>query len=198
MPLRILLALACLCVARVAAGQPPDAIEKLVVRLEQALSTQDRAALLALTVKDTDASSVDEFSDSVGADPTRVVVKERDRLPAENGRQEVLLEVFVEKGIEGRLTTWRMMLRPPATKSDPNDWRIGMESVSNVSGLLIALNTTKQYDVRNLALTGTDHARHGYGNGVRCRNPRRSDGDRADGPRTHAPGSARRSRAHAD
>jgi hypothetical protein len=149
-------------VARIAAGQPtptpPDAVERLVVRLEQALSTQDRAALLALSVKDTDASSVDEFAESIGSEPTRVVVKERDRLPGENGRQEVLLEVFVEKGIEGRLATWRMTLRPPASKTDVNDWRIErMESLSNVFGLYrMSLNATKQYDIRNLVLTGTD------------------------------------------
>src|SRR5262245_844927 len=160
MAMRVLLALAYLSLAQVATAQPPptppDAIEKLVARLEQALAGGDRAGLLALTVKDTDASTVDEFAEAAGNNPTRVVVKERDRLALENGRQEVLLEVFVESGIEAKLATWRMLLRPPLDKK--GDWKIErLESVSNVSGLYkLALDTKREFDVRNLVLTGPD------------------------------------------
>jgi hypothetical protein len=162
MSLRVLLSLACLSIAQVAAAQPPpsppDAIEKLVARLEQALAGGDRAALLALTVKDTDASTVDEFAEAAGENPTRVVVKERDRLALENGKQQVLLEVFVERGIEGRLATWRMDLRPPVAGVAKDEWRIErLELISNVSGLYrLSLNTSRQFDVRNLVLSGTD------------------------------------------
>jgi hypothetical protein len=165
MALRVLLALACLSLApglsseaRAQLPSPPDAIERLVARLEQALAGGDRAALLALTVKDTDASSVDEFADAAGANPTRVVIKERDRLTLDDSRRQLLIEVFVERGIEAKLATWRVDVRPPAAKADPNDWRIErMEAVSNVGGLFrLALNATRQFDVRNLAVTGTD------------------------------------------
>ena len=159
---RLHLTLVCLLAAQSAAGQPqptpPDAIEKLVARVEQALAGGDRDALLALTVRDTDAASVDEFAESAGTNPTRVVVKERDRLPLDGGRQQVLLEVFVERGIEGRLATWKMDVRPPAVKADAGEWRIErLEPFSNISGLYrLSLNTTKQFEVRNLALTGVD------------------------------------------
>src|SRR4030095_5406813 len=127
MRLRLFAVLACLAVAQVAAGpptpKPPDAIERLVARLEQALAGGDRAALMSLTARDTDAASFDEFVSPAGKNPTRVAVKERDRLPLDNGKLEVLLEVFVERGLEGRLATWRMDLRPPVGKTDP-DWRI--------------------------------------------------------------------------
>jgi len=162
MALRVLLlALACLSFAQAAAGQPPtppDAIEKLVARLEQALAGGDRGALLALTVRDTDASTLDEFADAAGENPTRVVIKERDRLALEGNRQQLLIEVFVERGIEAKLATWRVDLRPPAAKTNPNDWRIErVEPVSNVSGLYrLALNATRQFDVRNLVVAGTD------------------------------------------
>ena len=158
---RVLLSLACLSFALSAAAQPPsppDAIEKLVVRLEQAMSAGDRAALLSLAVKDTDASTLDEFSAAAGEKPTRVVIKERDRQTLEGGKQQLLVEVFVERGIEGSLATWRMDLRPPAAKANPDDWLIErLEAVSNVAGLFrLTLNTTRQFDVRNLVLVGTD------------------------------------------
>ena len=160
MSLRLALALACLLIAAAAGAQPspPDAIEKLIARLEQALASGDRNALLALTVKDTDASTVDEFAEAAGDKPTRVVIKERDRMTLEDKRLQLLIEVFVERGIEGKLATWRVDLRPPAARGDPNDWRIeAMEAVSNVAGLYrLALNATRQYDVRNLVVTGTD------------------------------------------
>jgi Peptidase family M1 domain len=161
MALRLLLALACLSIAHAAGGQPPsppDAIEKLVVRLEQALAGGDRAALLALTVRDTDASTLDDFAAAAGENPTRVVIKERDRLALEGNRQQLLIEVFVERGIEAKLATWRVDLRPPPAKADPNDWRIErVEPVSNVAGLYrLALTATRQFDVRNLVVTGTD------------------------------------------
>jgi hypothetical protein len=162
MALRVFVVLACLCLARVSSGQPPptppDAIEKLVARLEQALAAEDRAGLLSLTIKDTDASSLDDFMAAAGERPTRVVVKERDRLPLEGGRQEVLLEVFVEHGVEAQLATWRMMLRPPLDKTAKSEWKIErLEPVSNVSGLFrLALDTKRQFDVKNLVLKGTD------------------------------------------
>jgi hypothetical protein len=157
----VLVALACLVMAHGAAAQtptPPDAIEKLVVRLEQALAGGDRAALIGLAIKDTDASTLDEFAAAAGEKPTRVVIKERDRQTVEGNKRQVLLEVFVERGIEGALSTWRLDLRPPAAKDDPDAWRIErIEPVSNVSGLYrLALNTARQFDVRNLTLSGTD------------------------------------------
>jgi hypothetical protein len=159
---RVFALLACLAVASSARGQtaapkPPDAIERLVARLEQALAGGDRAALLSLTARDTDAASVDEFVSAAGTNASRVVVKERDRLPLDNGKQQILLEVFVERGMEGSLATWRMDLRPPVGRTDP-EWRIeGLELVSNLSGLYrLSLNTSRQFDIRNLVLVGTD------------------------------------------
>jgi hypothetical protein len=156
---RLVLALACMFVAHGAAAQtPPDAIEKLVARLEQALAAGDRPALIGLAVKDTDASTLDEFSAAAGEKPTRVVIKERDRQTLQGNKRQLLIEVFVERGIEGRLATWRVDLRPPAPKENPDEWRIErLEPLSNVAGLYrLALNATRQFDVRNLVLTGTD------------------------------------------
>ncbi len=158
---RLLLALACLLLVRPASAQPPsppDEIEKLIVRLEQALGAADRSALLGLAVRDTDASSLDEFASAAGTKPTRVVIKERDRQTIEGGKRRLLIETFIEHGIEAALSTWELDLRPPGPKANADDWRIErIEPVSTVSGLYrLMLNTTRQFDVRNLVLSGTD------------------------------------------
>ena len=161
MALRLLVALACLSFATAVQAQqptPPDAIEKLIARLEQALANADHPALLALAVKDADATSLDDFAAATSAKPTRVVIKERDRMPFDGKRQQILIEVFVERGIEEQLSTWRVELRPPSSKADGADWHIErMEPISTVAGLYrLGLNTAKQYDVRNLVVEGTD------------------------------------------
>ena len=180
---------------------PPDAIEKLVARLEQALAGGDRAALLALTVKDTDASTVDDFAEAAGANPTRVVIKERDRLTLEGNRRQLLIEVFVERGIEAKLATWRVDLRPPAAKADPNDWRIErMEAGLERRGPLPA-RAERHASVRRPQPRRHRHRRDhrdGRRHRVRRRDSRRPDGDRAARTRTHAVCAARSGRAHAD
>ena len=65
MALWLLAALGFVFVATAAGAQtptPPDAIETLVARLEQSLSTGDRGAMRQLAVKDTDASTLDDFA----------------------------------------------------------------------------------------------------------------------------------------
>jgi hypothetical protein len=161
---RLCLALACVLLAQAASAQTTvqapaaDAFDKLIARLEQALLNSERAALVGLVARDTDASTLDEFVGAGVTKPTRAVIKERDRQTLEGGSQQLLLEVFVERGQEGTLSTWRVELRPPAPKADPGDWRIAqMESMSTVGGLFrLGLNPTRQFDVRNLVLHGTD------------------------------------------
>jgi Peptidase family M1 domain len=158
MALRLCLALACVLAARSAVGQPPtppDAIEKLVARLEQAVSSGDRAAILAMIDPDGDSASIEAFADTASGKPTRVVIKERDRQALVGGSQRLLMEVFIERGIEGNLSTWRIDLRPTTGKTE---WLIEKaEGLPPVSGLFrLSLNPTKQFDVRNLVLNGTD------------------------------------------
>jgi hypothetical protein len=158
MALRLCLALACLLAPRLVAGQPPtppDAIEKLVARLEQAIGSGDRAAILAMIDPDGDSASVEAFADAASEKPTRVVIKERDRQALVGGSQRLLIEVFIERGIEGNFSTWRVDLRKTTGRTE---WLIEkMEGLPPVSGLFrLSLNAGKQFDVRNLVLTGTD------------------------------------------
>ena len=73
----LVLALACWFVAYGAAAQtptPPDAIEKLVVRLEQALAAGDRAALISLAVKDSETQGMFKPGDAADLDYRYVVM----------------------------------------------------------------------------------------------------------------------------
>jgi hypothetical protein len=94
--------------------------------------------------------------------PTRVVIKERDRTPARDGSQRLLLEVFTQRGMEGRVGTWRADVRAitGATAGDGGGLRVvHMERLAVVSGLYrLSLDTTQQFDVHDLTVTGQDLA----------------------------------------
>ena len=119
---------------------------------------RDRTALLALAVKDTDATSLDEFAAAAGDKPTRVVIKERDRMPLEGKRQQILIEVFVERGIEAQLSTWRVELRPPSSKDDGERLahRTDGADLHRRRPVSPRADRDQQYDVRNLVVEGTD------------------------------------------
>ncbi|MEO6214184.1 MAG: M1 family aminopeptidase [Vicinamibacterales bacterium] len=150
---RLLLALAVFWGAP-SQNPPHPGAAAVVVRLEEALRTADTAGLIALA---TNARAIADLVDSVRAGrPTRIVVKERDRTETPAG-QRVLIEVFSEYGGEGRLSTWRIDLEP-----DRGALRIaGATQLANVSGLYrLALNAARQYEIRNLTVTGPDLALH--------------------------------------
>src|SRR5688572_20250432 len=111
---RLLPAIVLLSLAPQAAGQPvapPDAIELFVAVLEQIAGTGDRDKLLALAHPDVQVEGLSDFADSFDPAPSRAVIKERDRVAIDTGGHRLLLEVFHERGIEGRVSTWRADLR---------------------------------------------------------------------------------------
>ena len=103
------LALALVSLAASAGAQTaPDGVTSLMKRLEQAAGAGDRAALLAMADPAISRPSFDDFATTVSTPtPTRVVVNERDRAPLDNSALRLVVEVFAERGIEGRLGTWR-------------------------------------------------------------------------------------------
>src|SRR5574339_1279092 len=104
MALRSALLFALLLVAGPATGQTtpePDPIDLLVTRLQQAAEQGDVAAIEALAAEGSDRSGLEDFAGAMAVRTARVVVKERDRTPLDDGGQRLLIEVFVERGIEG-------------------------------------------------------------------------------------------------
>jgi hypothetical protein len=98
-------------------------------------------------------------SDLLSPANTRAAVRERDRIvlpdaPPGTGYR-LVLEVFIEAGNAGRISTYRVdVLRTPADSS----WRIGaMEQLSRVDGLYrLSLDAGRQIAVRNLRVTAED------------------------------------------
>jgi hypothetical protein len=163
---RLLPAIVLMSLARAASGQPvatPDAIELFVADLEQIAATGDRDRVLALAHPAAETEGLTDFALSVIPKPTRLVLKERDRVAIESGGQRLLLEVFLERGMEGRVATWRADLREMAgDDGKPPVWRIvRIERLTVVSGLYrLSLDSSRQFDVRNLTVRAPDMTLH--------------------------------------
>lgn len=155
---RICLALALVWLpARAGAQTAPDGIGALLRRLEQAAAAGDRGAVLALADPAISRPSLEDFAGTLTSPvPTRLVVNERDRAPIDGALQRLVVEVFSERGIEGRLGTWRVDARPGAAPGE--SWRIAAVSrLSVVTGLYrLSLNTATEYDIHNLVVRAPD------------------------------------------
>jgi hypothetical protein len=137
--------------------QPVDGVTTLLRRLQQAAAAAERAGILALGDPQISRPSFEDFATTLTAPPpTRVVVTERDRAPRDAGMLRLVVEIFTERGIEGRLGTWRVDVRPGDTAADP--WRITLVSrLSVVTGLYrLALDTATEYDITNLVVRAPD------------------------------------------
>ena len=135
--------------------QPADPVGALVSAMQQAAAAGDAEAIRALGV---DALAASDIALALTSPPpSAIVIKERDRLELAGGDRRLLLEIFWERGIEGRLGTWTV----DVAQRD-GTWRIASAvRLAHVTGLYrLALNTTKQYDVRNLTVRAQDLSLH--------------------------------------
>jgi Peptidase family M1 domain len=170
--MRILLLAAVVLIAfvRAVSAQPAgqgDPIELLVLQLEQAGASGDSDKVLALAHPDAQDAGLEEYAYWVNPAPTRVVLKERDRSVLPDGTTRLLLEMFVERGTEARLSTWEADVREAAggAPGDANTtprWRVmRMARLAVVSGLYrLSLDATRQFDVRDLTLVAPDFKLH--------------------------------------
>ena len=138
-----------------ALAQPPqDRAAALVAQLESALSQGTPEALTPLLAADRDVAAVARFAASwLAPGATRVVVKERDRVPMPGGGTRLVLEAFVETGRRGRLGTWQVDAR-----DDPAGWRItSVKTLGFIDGLQrLQLDTTRRFTATNLRVTAED------------------------------------------
>jgi hypothetical protein len=158
MALTFLLAFALIAPAAAAPVQSrsQDGVAALVARLEAASAAIDRDAILALGTPGA-KSGLEELASALTWPPaSRTIIKERDRIPEPDGSITTLVEVFAERGIEGRVGTWDLRLVPPAPGTER--WRIGaVKRLSLITGLFkLSLDSARQYDVRGLTLRAPD------------------------------------------
>lgn len=132
-------------------AQEPDGIAALVQQLEAALIAGGAEALG--TVAAPQPEDLADFVPLMSGPRSGAVVRERDRTTADDGMSAaLLLDSFVERGQEGQLATWA------ATASRAGGaWRFtSLRRLASVDGLYRLALGTKQFEVRNLALAGTD------------------------------------------
>ena len=147
---------------------------------QKAAPAQDGVALLLLKLEETIAAGLpDAYFDLLSQraipqraaeaaqsliDPgiTRAVVRERGRATLDGTLQgdgyRLMLEIFTERGIRARITTWQLDVRRMTGTPDRDEWRISDQmALTTLDGLFrLALNPSKQYRVRNLSLRSDD------------------------------------------
>ncbi len=168
---------------------------RTIQRIETALLSSDKAEWLSLISANADAAAASDFFDAaVPRGVTRVVVHERDRLPLDGALPgdgyRMIVEVFIESGTRGQLSTWRLDLRRPtlaAAAPDGTDtpWRIIAQDKLTQLDVLhrLEINRERMFQARNMVLTSVDfELKLADGIGVRRRH----------GGRRHGAGAARR------
>ncbi|MEP7117389.1 MAG: M1 family aminopeptidase [Acidobacteriota bacterium] len=156
--------------ARQPAAPDPEELQLLraLQQIETALTSSDKAAWMALVSVNADAADAGEFFDAVvPRGVTRAVVRERERtalegaLPGDGYR--LIVDVFLESGPRGMLSTWRLDLRRPsgsvAVAGDTDTpWRIvANERLSQVDALhRLELNRERPFTARDFVLSSVD------------------------------------------
>ncbi len=148
--------------------EPPSAedvsIQAFLQAVEASVAAMDRQRWTDLLSTTADAEAAGTFFDeSVPTGVTRVVVKERDRVPLmgvlPGDGYRLIVEVLVETGPRGRIATWNVDIRKPGGEPvDPQPWRIvATEVLSSVDGLhRLTLHPNKAFGARNLVLRSVD------------------------------------------
>jgi hypothetical protein len=150
MSLTILTALAMLWVPFWQAPARVEPVTALVQAIERAAAAGDRDAIRALGLEP--GTAMDLAVALTTPVPARIVIRERDRTAAAGGFR-LLLEVFWERGLEGRLGTWSV----DVAEGD-DGWRITSAArLAHVTGLYrLSLNPARQFDVRGLVVEAPD------------------------------------------
>ena len=202
MALRLLLALALL----IAAGRP--------ARRRRPLRRATRVAIFLERIRDSPGKGDGPGSPPTVAGSRRRRFRSRDDAharragdqgarsdPAPGGGQRLLLEVFGARGNEARVFTWQVDCRArPARRQTrrrgaSRDWTGCRSSPASTDS---SLDTSRQFDVRDLTVNGPDLAlRDASRRGVRRDNARRTDRYRPAGTRPAAVLAAGPVRAHA-
>jgi len=133
-----------------------DGVVRLLTDLESALTAGRLTDFQALASARLPPTATEIFKHSLGESRvTTAVIREQQRRPLEGGF-EVLAEVLVSHGREGRVATWIISAQPRSTTGDRYEL-VDLIEPSAIDGLMrLTLDTSKQYTVRNLTLQAPD------------------------------------------
>jgi hypothetical protein len=154
--MRLPFLLASLAISHAAAAQvpaPADAIEKLVARLEQVIASGDRSALVAMAAPDADTAAIERIVEPSAGKPTRVVIK------GAIGNRSNAAGATAARGV-----------RRARQRRQAGDVGHGSRSARRCGlanrgartaharrrSVRLNLNPSRQFDIRNLTLRGTD------------------------------------------
>jgi hypothetical protein len=150
------------------AAQTTDPVAGLLLRMEDALLRSDGAAFRALITPDADLAQIDDVvSDVTRSGLVRVVIRERDRQPLNNGAGlRLVVDIFSETSAQARVTTWRLDLDEPSAEAieaarapdgPPALYRInGLARLSVLDSLFRLTLSSRQYSVEDLTIQGED------------------------------------------
>lgn len=132
-----------------------DGIVRLLADLEAALAAGRVDAFRASTapgLADEDARHLIRAASGSGAN---AIVRERARRPEGDG-YEVITEVLVSHGREGRISTWQLTARPHRGSADRYELT-GVNELASVDGLVkLELDRSRQFQVHDLTITAPD------------------------------------------
>jgi hypothetical protein len=139
-------------------------IQNFLQAVDTAISTMDRQRWIDLLSPSADRDQALEFFEAmVPHGITRVVVKERDRMPLQGALPgegfRLIIEVFLETGSRGRIATWHLDIRRPRGEDlGRQPWRIlAQDRLASIEGLhRLSLQPEKQFTVKNLVLRSVD------------------------------------------
>lgn len=133
-----------------------DGIVRLLSDLEGAITSGRIEDFRSLAAASISPSAVEVFAVTATGTPVgTAVVRERTRRPAGLG-YDVLADVLVARGRQGRLATWVVSVRPSGAPSGPFELT-DLREIAAVDGLVrLALDTTRQFSVHDLVITAPD------------------------------------------
>jgi Peptidase family M1 domain len=144
--------------AQQAPAPEPDDVQRLLARVEELLRGGDVFGYLDLVSGNANRARAIDFSRSeIQPGATRVVVKERDRVPFGSTIRpdgyRLFVDVFVEFGQRAREASWRLDVQRVG-----GVWQIfDAERLSGVERMFkVSLDGTRQYNASNLTITVED------------------------------------------
>ena len=157
----------CLALPRAVAGQPATSsaeFDPLMSLLRDAVESADIDAYVSLLAPEADVEAAREFArDGFHPSVTGAVAQPRFLRPLEGVPEgagyELTVEVFTERGNQGRLQTWQLdIIRETPAANEPPAWQIADQaSIDSVEGLYnLTLSRDKQFDASNLVIAGED------------------------------------------